>query len=168
MGKWYREAYINRRNWILANIAKRQLSAAESVLLLLIDFYNEQGQTITVESLAAAAGMAPTEADKVISGLNRKGYLTIVARNHKVMFNIDGLFEGPIANDYAADVFGTFEKEFGRPLTQREMTFIAEWLQSNDAKTVVKALREAMINNKPNVNYIAKILADWGQPAAKE
>ncbi len=170
MKKWYNEPFINHRDWILSNISTRQLTCQQAVILLLIDYYNQQNQLITAAALASGANMDQEEINTVIDDLNKKGYLNIIMRNNRASFIIDGLFEVKPDSGFSADVFKTFESEFGRPLTQREMTMISEWLQDSDPKLIIRALREAMINNKPNVNYIAKIIANMkaGQDSANE
>lgn len=160
MEKWYHELYFNRRDWIMMNIAKRKLTCTEAIIILMIEFLNEHNQDVSIQTLSTETNISQADVDQAIARLNKKGYLTIITKNHKVVFNIDGLFEGPVESDYTTDVFATFEKEFGRLLTQPETTCIAEWLQRTDAKTVIWALREAMINKKPNINYIGKIIAN--------
>ena len=51
--KWYQENFVNRRDWILDNLADLKMSYEEIVVVLLIDFFNSNNINITLELLAA-------------------------------------------------------------------------------------------------------------------
>lgn len=59
------------------------------------------------------------------------------------------------------NLFDLFETEFARPITQREMEMIYDWKNKYEQKLVVLALREAIIYQKINFDYIGRILFDW-------
>lgn len=59
------------------------------------------------------------------------------------------------------NLFALFEKEFARPISQREMERLSEWLHLYDEELIVLALREALIQGKTSFDYINRILMNW-------
>lgn len=59
------------------------------------------------------------------------------------------------------NLFNIFEEEFGRPLSQREMQTISEWVQKLDSKLILYALKEASIYRRMSIEYIQRILQSW-------
>ena len=161
MKKWYQENYVSRRDWILENIARLNLSPLEALVLLEIDYNNANRTVNTMDILAQQIGVEPSEIDDVISSLDRQGYLEITTKNRRVVFDISGLFEEHNGVDLTRDLFDTFEGEFGRTLSQKETMQLADMQKDYDKTTVLKALREAVIQNKLNMNYIERILNNW-------
>jgi len=161
MKKWYQENYVSRRDWILENIARLHLSPLEALVLLEIDYNNANRTVNTMDILAQQIGVEPSEIDDVISSLDRQGYLEITTKNRRVVFDISGLFEEHNGVDLTRDLFDTFEGEFGRTLSQKETMQLADMQKDYDKTTVLKALREAVIQNKLNMNYIERILNNW-------
>ena len=53
--KW-NAPYMDRRTWILGELDHLNMSAEETLALLLIDYYNEQQQLITHEMIAQKIG----------------------------------------------------------------------------------------------------------------
>jgi len=161
MKKWYQENYVSRRDWILENINRLNLSPLEALVLLEIDFNNGTRTTNTMELLATQLNADASDIDDAISSLCRQGYLEIVTRNRRVVFDISGVFEDHAQIDLTRDLFDTFESEFGRTLSQKETVQLAEMQKEYDKNLVLKALREAVIQNKFNMNYIERILSNW-------
>lgn len=162
--KWYETNYVNHRDWILDNLHLLSLSANETIIVLLIDFMNEHNLKITMEDLAKRANLANGEVDKIISLLCAKQYLEIRANSAEVKFKLDGLFDTDTARDEKildSPLFDSFETEFGRPLSPKEMEKISEWNRSTDRKMILYALREASAYQKLSFPYIDKILQEW-------
>ena len=61
------------------------------------------------------------------------------------------------------DIYSTFEKEFGRPLSPMECESLAMWIdQDGQDPTIIKAaLREAVMSGTINFRYIDRILFEW-------
>jgi DNA replication protein len=158
MKKWYQENFVSRRDWILGHAAQRQLTAQQTLILLLIDYDNQFNVPISLDSLAKQANLTEEQVDEALTQLCIKEYLRINTRGRKCGYDISGLFEQR-SLEVSRTVFETFESEFGRPLSQNETMQLAEWLDTYPEKTVLWALREAMIENKPSMKYIEKILS---------
>lgn len=164
MTKWYEQKYVNHRDWILDHLEMLGLSAQETVLVLLIDFFNQNSMEITMELLSQKTGMSSDETDKVVSTLCAKQYLEIRASSRKVTFSLNGLFETDTAKYQRvldSPLFETFESEFGRPLSQTEMQKISDWNRTIDRKLIIYALRQASIYQKLSLPYIEGILNAW-------
>lgn len=162
--KWYKQTYVNHRDWVLDNMEVLNLSEKEVIIVLLIDFFNTNNKPIDLNSLSKKTGLSQEEVDKVISILAAKKYVEIRASNKKISFILDGLFDTEVGRTQSAlnsSLFEVFEDEFARPLSNNEMMKLSDWAKSMDSKLIIYALREASMYQKINFNYIAKILQTW-------
>lgn len=162
--KWYEQKYVNHRDWILDHLEFLGLSSDETIIVLLIDFMNQNHEEITMEALRRKTGQSMDELDRVISVLCAKKYLEIKASSRQVRFLLDGLFETDTARDEKimdASLFDAFESELARPLSSKEMERISEWNRTTDKKLILYALREASAYQKLSLNYIERILNEW-------
>ncbi len=157
MKKLYQENYFSRRNWIMENLASLDLSAIQAVTVLMIDYKNEFRLPVSIETLAQSTGYREGEIDRTIAELCQKGYLSIKSTARKIVFDLSGLFEDKPSNP-DKDIFETFETEFRRPLSQKDMTMLAGWTKKYDEVTVLKGLREAVKYGKLSFEYIDRIL----------
>lgn len=160
--QWWNEKFIDRRNWILDHLEDVSITSDETVILLLIDFLNEYQLPITHQLLAQKMKKGDDEIDDLLSKLSAKGYLQLTLENGKILFRINGVFEGnhdQLALD--ASIFDQFETEFGRPLSQMEMQRLADWTSAYHQKLIVYALREALTYDKKSFDYIERILIEW-------
>lgn len=162
--KWYEQRYVNRRDWVLDHLEYLGLSERETVLVLLMDFMNENRIPITIEALAQKTGMSEKDVDETVSVLYAKKYLDIRASGKRVSFRLDGLYETDVAreeNIIDRSVFELFESELKRPLTQKDMEKITDWNRTYEKRLIILALREASIYQTVTLPYIDKILRDW-------
>ena len=66
------------------------------------------------------------------------------------------------------DIFGTFEKEFRRPLNGTEFEVIKAWLDKMyNEDLILAALKEAVYNGATNIRYIDTILYEWHKKGLK-
>ena len=159
--KWYEQKYVNHRDWILDQMGLLGMDSAELVIVLLIDFMNQNHIEITMDALKEKE-----ELNRVISALCAKKYLSIKASARAVVFDLSGLFETDVArveNILDRSLIDTFETEFGRTLSQNEMQKISDWNKVTDKRLIIAALREASAYQHLNLGYIEKILSDWKQ-----
>ena len=162
--KWYEQNYVNHRDWILDHLDCLGLDEKETILVLLIDFFNEHHIEITLEALSKKTGMPSELVNQEISVLCAKKYLEIRASSRMISYRLNGLFETNTARDREimdTSLFDVFETEFGRPLSQPEMQKISDWNRSIDRHLIIYALREASAYQKLNLTYIERILKDW-------
>lgn len=161
MKQFWQESYFNRKNWLMENIVSLNLSEREFMLLMLISFFMEQNRLITTESLSAHSNLSIQDVDDCLSKLCLKQYLQVTFTNGIMSFNMDGIFQQKEKDVDALPIFQTFEQEFGRPLTQKELVMLSEWIRKYDNELIIYALREAAIYRKLNIKYIDTILSRW-------
>lgn len=164
MSDWWKESFIDRKAWILQNYPFFKLSLGEGMVLLMIEHFNSACKQINLATMAAQLNLSEEEVDQILSILCAKKYLQIKANGKQVSFHLDGLYQTKIAHETKVmddSIFDLFESEFARPLSEKEMTMLSDWIRQYDQKMVVYALREAMILQKKNFNYIDRILSDW-------
>lgn len=161
MKQFWQESYFNRKNWLMENIVSLNLSEREFMLLMLITFFMEQNRLITTESLSAHSNLSIQDVDDCLSQLCLKQYLQVTFTNGIMSFNMDGIFQQKEKDVDALPIFQTFEQEFGRPLTQKELMMLSEWIRKYDNELIIYALREAAIYRKLNIKYIDTILSRW-------
>ncbi len=155
----YKEKYFNRRNWILDNIQRLNLTSNETVVILMIDLLNEFNEKINIDILSKKCNLTKEEIDDVISSLNNKGFLDI--RQQKgIYFDIDQIFKTTNNMIEDSNLYEIFEQEFGKTLSRNETNTIAEWQRIYDYSSIIAALREAIINKKMSFKYIGTILAN--------
>ncbi|MCI5724221.1 MAG: DnaD domain protein [Erysipelotrichaceae bacterium] len=162
--KWYEQKYVNRRDWLLDKSSLLGMSPQEMIVVLLIDFMNEHRMEITMDALGEKTGLSTEELNRIISALCAKKYLLIKASARAVVFDLSGLYETDTArveNILDRSLFETFESEFGRLLSQKEMEKISDWNQVTDKRLIIAALREASAYQHLNLGYIEKILSEW-------
>jgi DNA replication protein len=162
--KWYEQNFVNRRDWVLDHLELLGLDANETILVLLIDFFNDHRIPVTMEILHKKSGLTMEQVDETISALCARRYLEIRASARKVRFILDGLYSTDTAKSERildSSLFDTFETEFGRPLSNQEMMRISEWNRTTDKTLILYALRQASAYRKLSVNYIDKILSEW-------
>ena len=162
MSKWFEKNYIDRIRYILSEFESINLNAEEGMIILLIQFYNDQKQTVEPVEIAKKLKVDVDHIDEVINGLSEKGYLKVGFTNRSLEFNLDGVFEqSEEAMEFNETLFEMFENEFKRPLTQIELQRLSDWIKTYELKLISYALREASINKKWSFDYIDKILYEW-------
>lgn len=161
MDQLWKKSYFNRRSWLMEHITDLNLNEREFMLLMLIDFLNEQHRPISLDVLSKMTNLTMNEIDECLSRLCMKQYLQIVPKKGMVEFRMDGIFEKKEEMADHLPLFSTFEQEFGRPLTQKEATMLTEWMRHYEQDLILYALREAAIYHKLNIHYIDTILSNW-------
>ena len=89
--------------------------------------------------------------------------------------NIDQLYEKLLylvineeKEEIPSNIFSTFETEFGRTLAPMEYEIINSWIDSGySEELIIAALKEAVYNGVFKLNYIDKILYEWGKKGIK-
>ena len=141
---------------------------------------------LSPSQIAEKIGKEVTEVNQAISRLTEKGllqYRTIELNGEiEVIFDatlalerLDQLFEKqapnqvkPAQNDLKSLV-DTFQQELGRLLSPFEIEDLEKSLKEDgtSADLIKEALREAVLNGKPNWKYIQAILRNWRHEGIK-
>lgn len=163
MNQLLHKRYFNRKNWILEENYRLDLTALETLVLLNIEHFNEFNLAIDLNQLSNACNTSTNEIDKAITQLIYNGYLKIEMTQDNVVYNTDGLYDKVthIDQEVTSDILEIFEGEFKRPLSTNEIDKINYWLSQLDHAFLIHALREAVIYRKVSFPYIERILLDW-------
>ena len=104
----------------------------------------------------------------VIEKKNSKTYEYISLENlYEKLFNIV-ISKKEDDEEIDNSVFSIFENELGRTLSSMEYEKIKEWINSgNNNELIICALREAVMNDISNFNYIDRILDSWRKKGYK-
>lgn len=155
--------YFNRKNWILEEGYKLDLSPLEILVVLNIEHFNEFDLSIDLNQLSRVCNSSTTEIDKTLSQLINKGFLKIDIESDKVIYNTNRIYDmqNKIDDEQTSDIIEIFENEFKRPLSTNEIDKINYWLSQLDYAYLIHALREAIIYRKISFPYIERILLDW-------
>jgi len=157
---WWNESYINRRNWIFQHFKDLDLTLSQGMLLLTMDYMQEFNQPIDLNTLSQRLNIKSNEVDELLSQCMAKGYIQVNTSNKQVTFELEGLFstysQKPVF--VSTQIFEIFEEEFGRPLSQKETEQLSQWSRQFADKIILKALKEASVLRKYNMNYIERIL----------
>ena len=71
MSKWYEEAHIDQRVWLLDHLGTLKLSADEALVALELVHFNALKRNISLEALAYYSGLSTEKIDKAMAGLSR-------------------------------------------------------------------------------------------------
>ncbi len=162
--EWYKQKYVQRRDWIIEYAELLNLTAEEFQMVMLIDYYNAHNEVINQEMLCMKMKINQARLDTLLSVLMAKNYLKISRGSKGIEFSLEGLFKTNVARVEQVvnqNIHDVFESEFKRPLTQQEMEQLNKWVKAEDSKLIIYALKEASIYQKLSFNYIAKILMSW-------
>lgn len=161
MKKWYRESYFNRKNWILENFDKLNLTSDEVVLVLLIELCKESKKQITYDYLTEKMHKNIKDVDKIIASLVSKHYLSLSTNAKGLVLDVDGIFEfDPEKYEISENtsLYNTLGDLLGRPLTPSELQKMSDLLNIYKEKEVLEAIRIAEANRKLKLSYIEGIL----------
>ena len=161
MKKFYQESYFNRKNWILENFDKLNITNDELVLILLIELCKESKRSITYEYLTQKLNRSIKEVDRIIASLVSKHYLELSTNAKGLVLDINNIFEFDpqkyevIENNNLYDKLGDL---FGKPLTPSELQKVNDLLNEYSEKDILEAVRIAEANRKLKLSYIEGIL----------
>ena len=161
MKKWYKESYFNRKNWILENFDKLNLTNDELVLILIIELCKESKKQITYDFLTSKLRMSIKDIDKIIASLVNKQYLSLSTNSKGLVLDIDNIFEFDVEKYEVSenmDLYDILSDLFGKPLTPGELQKVNDLLNEYSKKDILEAVRIAEANRKLKLNYIEGIL----------
>jgi DNA replication protein len=167
------ENLIDKEMLLVLNYAKLNLSEAELVLILLINYFVNNHRQVTLQLLAEHMALPKDKIDKLLNDLHHKGIITF---NKYANNNIDvsNIFSQIVAlntkekiNEHnqkkiqdTKNIISTFEKEFNKQLSPMEKETIREWHATYNDEIIIYALKEAVMANVLSLRYIEKIILD--------
>ena len=161
MKKWYKESYFDRKNWILENFDKLNLSNDETILILLVELCKTNRKTVTYDYLCEKLKRSSKEIDKIIASLVKKQYLKLSTNSKGLVFDIEGIFEfDPEKYEISEnkDLYDTVSEVFNKPLSTNELQKMNDLIEEYGQKSFQQALRIAEAQKKLRMSYIEGIL----------
>jgi len=161
MKKWYKESYFDRKNWILENFDKLNLSSEETLLILLVDLCRINKKAITYDYLTQKLRKTNKEIDKIIASLVNKHYLKLSTNSRGLVFDIENIFEfdpDKYEINENKDLYDTVSEVFNKPLSSTELQKMNDLLEEYGQKRFTQALRIAEAQKKLKMSYIEGIL----------
>ena len=166
MKKWYKESYFDRKNWILENFDRLNLSSDETMLRLIIELCRTSRKQISYDYLSTKMRKSVKEIDGIIASLVSKNYLKLSANSKGLVFDIDGIFEfDPEKYEIAENknLYDTTGDVFGKPLTPIQLQKMNDLLETYGQEKFTEALRLAEAHRKLSMSYIEGILRNEKQ-----
>lgn len=159
----WNSVYLDRRTWILDHLQDLNVDAKEVLVLLLIDFFNQQHISIDHELIGEKLKMDQDEVEEVFTTLSEKGYLNLDFKNGALIFSVEGVFDLQSVQSSVIDqsLCERVESDFGRTLSGPEMQRIWDMANEYDSRAFICALNEAICNDVYDLNYIERILQNW-------
>ena len=155
---WYHQIYFNRRDWLIDNYHRLDLTSDELLLLLIIDGANQQSKEITYDYLKEATKLTVNKIDKCIANLTKLNYLKIKPIRKRIDFNIDGVFRKEFEQDLdKPELLSLVEDSFGRLLSQTELKTLTSLTDKVEYDVIVYAIRQAVFQNKLTMSYLEKV-----------
>ncbi len=161
MKKWYKESYFDRKNWILENFDKLNLSSEETLLILLVDLCRINKKAITYDYLTQKLRKTNKEIDNIIASLVNKHYLKLSTNSRGLVFDIENIFEfdpDKYEINENKDLYDTVSEVFNKPLSSTELQKMNDLLEEYGQKRFTQALRIAEAQKKLKMSYIEGIL----------
>ncbi len=157
----------------------QELKINESQLILLIYLMNLKDTEFNPNNITKDLKMPLTDVLTNIDVLTNLNLIKIDLRKidgvRHEFINIDQLYEKLLylvineeKEEIPSNIFSTFETEFGRTMAPMEYEIINSWIDSGySEELIIAALKEAVYNGVFKLNYIDKILYEWGKKGIK-
>ena len=161
---------------LLENYKKLNLSENDVATLLMIDHLISDGNLfITADLLSLKMALPIEEIDKIFADLLTRGFIEYAVSNNSTITTLKPLqdkllkeFQLRLSAEQSEStydfnpLFTAFEKTFGRPLSQVEISKIKEWVFLGYSEGKIKnALKEAITKEGKTLREVEKVLLQW-------
>lgn len=161
---------------LLENYKKLNLSENDVATLLMIDHLISDGNLfITADLLSLKMALPIEEIDKIFADLLTRGFIEYAVSNNSTITTLKPLqdkllkeFQLRLSAEQSEStydfnpLFTAFEKTFGRPLSQVEISKIKEWVFLGYSEEKIKnALKEAITKEGKTLREVEKVLLQW-------
>lgn len=179
MDKWM---FLNKKYVTNSLFIKKALELELSLkeFLMLTYFDNDYHSFFNIEELSENLGIPLEEAYQIFNSLLSKKLISVETKKDMEGRMIETIsldaFYDLISNEkleekkkvQETDLYGVFEKEFGRTISSMEVEIINAWLEKDySQELIIGALKEAVYNGVCKLNYIDKILYEWSKKGFK-
>ncbi len=150
-------------------------------LLLIVYFLNETNPSFDIPKIKNITYLEDREVMESFTTLSEKGIINVLIEKNEAgiineVIDLTNLFKLMIVDlnskakkTLSENIFTTFEREFGRPLSPIEFEIINAWISSGvTEELIIGALKEATFNGVRNLRYIDKIIHEWNKKGFKK
>ena len=172
---------IDFRFLLLESYKKMKIREDELAVIFMIDHLIGQGNPfINADLLSLKMTLKVDQIDTILAALLTRGFIEYVSKGKKTITTLDPLKEKLFrefqmkstfeqdskdtkkVNDMIQNIYGEFEKELGRPLSQVEFSQIREWVSYGYSdETIINALKETLSKGKKSLRSVDKTLLSW-------
>lgn len=157
----------------------KNLNMTELDLIYIIYFMNLRDTEFNPNQIGKDLNFSLPEVMSEFDKLSSSGLIKLdvkkVSNVRVEMISLDPLYDKLLylvineeQTEQPTDIFTIFETEFGRTLAPMEYEIINSWMESGYEKDlIISALKEAVYNGVFKLNYIDKILYEWGKKGIK-
>lgn len=169
---------IDFRFLLLESYKKLKIREDELAVIFMIDHLISQGNPfVTADLLSLKMSLDVKEIDRILSGLLIRGFIEYVSQGKKTVTTLDPLkqklfrefqmtstFEEASKSskevaDRINNIYGEFEKQLKRPLSQVEFSRIREWISYGYSdELIINALKETLAKGKKSLRSVDKTL----------
>lgn len=169
---------IDFRFLLLESYKKLKIREDELAVIFMIDHLISQGNPfVTADLLSLKMSLDVKEIDRILSGLLIRGFIEYVSQGKKTVTTLDPLkqklfrefqmtstFEEASKSskevaDRINNIYGEFEKQLKRPLSQVEFSRIREWISYGYSdELIINALKETLAKGKRSLRSVDKTL----------
>lgn len=160
------------KNFLIKVALELKLSLNET--LLLIYFMNQEEPTLNIPNITSNIYLNEKEIMEAFSKLISIDLITVKVEKdedgvRKEIISLDNIIRYVTTditknhnNHENENLFSTFEREFGRPLSTMEFEIINEWLDTGYSKELIlESLRECVYNGYKSLKSISSQLEYW-------
>lgn len=165
-------------NSSLVRALDKNMSLNEFLILVYLD--NHKNSSLNVDEIKKLFNINEEDILEAFSNLTMHNLVSITTSTDQEgrineSISLQNLYEKVLTSlneaetkKEQADIFETFETEFGRPLSPSEFELINGWLKTGTPEALIKgALKEAIYNGVRNFRYIDKIIYEWQKKGFK-
>ena len=158
---------------VIKNISSLDINLDEFLLVL---YFINVSSYLNNEDIKDKLGFDDDKIFNTFSSLLNKKFIEmdVSNKNGEVIekIKLDPVYDRlafSVKEEKNTDIYGVFERELGRTLSSFEYELINKWFENgNSEETIIKALKEAILNNVRSFKYIDKILYDWSKNGPKK
>ena len=169
-------------NLLLENYTDLGLNDGEFLLLLMLMKFDQQKEDVDLEALSKMMGKTDAEIGTLLNNLIVKKVVDLrtvidASGRQRDCYDLSFLYEKLVQivknqlrtrsqrqeTATKEQVFDSFQKEFGRPLSSIELEEIRRWMEEDgySPEIILLALKEAVLSQAYNFKYIDRILISW-------
>ena len=152
-------------NLLLENYTDLGLNDGEFLLLLMLMKFDQQKEDVDLEALSKMMGKTDADYNKqaIITAEDCYDLSFLYEKLVQIVKNQLRTRSQKQETATKEQVFDSFQKEFGRPLSSIELEEIRRWMEEDgySPEIILLALKEAVLSQAYNFKYIDRILISW-------